>query len=179
MLFLPPNLHTLDFLRQGQGVSYTDVVPSSVKQPQIWKYTLKRPSNNWTVPDFDDSHWKSGPGGFGRKGTRGLKFGTPWNSSDIWLRRTFTLAKNPREETKLMLQHDEDTEVFLNGVLATSVTGFSTEYRYLPISHEAMRKLRKGANVISVHCRNDRGGQAIDVGLVRIGKSSGSVPVKL
>jgi len=87
--------HTLDFLRQSQGVTFTNVVPSSVKQPQVWKYALKRPSNNWTKPDFDDSHWESGPGGFGRKGTRGLKFGTPWNSSDIWLRRTFTLAENP------------------------------------------------------------------------------------
>ena len=65
----------------GRGATYKDVVPSSVKQPQVWKYTLKRPPNNWTKPDFDDALWKSGPGGFGREGTRGLKFGTPWRSA--------------------------------------------------------------------------------------------------
>ena len=171
--------HTLDFLRQSMGATYTDVVPSSVKQPQIWKYTLKRPSDDWTKPNFDDSDWKSGPGGFGRKGTRGLKFGTPWDTSDIWLRRKFTLAEKPSEATRLMLHYDEDTEVYLNDVLAASVTGFSTEYRYLPISREAMQKLRKGANVMSVHCQNDGGGQAIDTGLVRIDKSSGAVPAEL
>ncbi|MCP4511564.1 MAG: hypothetical protein GY826_34775 [Fuerstiella sp.] len=171
--------HTLDFLRQSLGATYTDVVPSSVKQPQIWKYTLKRPADNWAKQNFDDSDWKSGPGGFGRKGTRGLKFGTPWNSSDIWLRRTFTLAKTTSAETRLMLHYDEDTEVYLNGVPAASVTGFSTEYRYLPINREAMQKLREGANVISVHCRNDGGGQAIDAGLVLIDETSGRVPAEL
>ena len=78
-----------------------------------------------------------------------------------------------------MLIYDEDTEVYLNGVLAASVTGFNKEYVHLPISREAMQELRKGANVISVHCTNDGGGQAIDAGLVRIGASSGGVPAEL
>lgn len=171
--------HTLDLLSNSAGDSYTNVVPSSRKQPQVWKYTLKRPSEDWTGRDFDDAHWHSGPGGFGRKGTRGLKFGTQWNSTDLWLRRTFSLEGNPLPDLRLMLFHDEDTEVYLNGVLAASVTGFSTEYRYLPISREAMRKLRNGENVISIHCRNDGGGQGVDAGLVRIDEPTGRIPPEL
>lgn len=173
-----PEEHTLDFLLQSQGSAYTDVVPSSMKQPQVWKYTLECPADDWTRRSFNDSHWKSGQGGFGRKGTKGLKFGTLWSSSDIWLRRDFTLAENAPAETRLMLHHDEDAEVYLNGVLAASATGFSTEYRDLPISPEALRTLRKGTNVIAVHCQNDGGGQAIDVGLVIIQESPDGVPPK-
>ncbi len=171
--------HTLDFLRQSQSSTDTDVVPSSMKQPQVWKYTLEHPTGDWTKRGFDDSQWKSGPGGFGRKGTKGLKFGTSWDSSDIWLRRAFTLTENAPAETRLILHHDEDTEVYLNGVLAASVTGFSTKYRDLPISPEALRTLGKGTNVIAGHCRNDGGGQAIDAGLVVIQESSDGVPPKL
>jgi hypothetical protein len=171
--------HTLDFLRKRDDPRSTDIAPSSAQQSQLWRYTLDRPSNDWTKPEFDDSSWKSGPGGFGRKGTRGLKFGTAWESSDIWLRRDITLDGSPTAETRLMVHHDEDTEIYLNGVLAASVTGFSTEYRHLPIRREALRMLGKGENVISVHCQNDGGGQAIDVGLVRIDEPSAKVPGEL
>ena len=171
--------HALDFLRKSTGVQYTNIVPSSAQQPQMWKYTLKRPEETWVSQSFNDTRWNSGQGGFGRKGTRGLKLGTSWKSSDIWMRRTFQLADTPPADIKLMLHHDEDTEVYLNGVLAASATGFSTDYRYLPIRREAMLKLRKGENVIAIHCRNDGGGQAIDAGLVRIDKSSTSIPGEL
>ncbi len=171
--------HALDFLRKSTDVRYKNIVPSSAMQPQTWQYSLKRPAKNWMMQDFDDSHWNSGQAGFGRKGTRGLKFGTSWKSSDIWIRRRFNLSTSPPADMKLMLHHDEDTEVYLNGVLAASVKGFSTDYRYLPISDEAMQKLNQGKNVIAIHCRNDGGGQAIDAGLVQIENSSQSIPEEL
>ena len=62
--------------------------------------------------------------------------------------------------------YDEDTEVFINGVLAFSVKGFSKKYREVSISSEARKTLKKGDNILAVHCWNDGGGQAIDVGLV-------------
>ena len=171
--------HALDFLKKSKEVRYKNIVPSSAKQPQVWQYTLKRPADTWMRPDFDDTDWVSGQAGFGRKGTRGLKFGTSWEQSDIWMRRTFNLSDRPPEDTKLMIHHDEDTEVYLNGVLAASATGFSTEYRYLPISHESLQTLDKGENVFAIHCRNDGGGQAIDAGLVQVEQYSKRVPQEL
>lgn len=47
--------HTLDFLRQREEVNHTEIVPSSAKQPQVWKYTLERPAEDWTKRAFDDS----------------------------------------------------------------------------------------------------------------------------
>ena len=52
-------------------------------------------------------------------------------------------------------------------MLAASVKGFSKTYREVPISPEALKTLKKGENLLAVHCWNDGGGQAIDVGLVR------------
>ncbi len=171
--------HTLDFLKQSQAGTQTEIVPTSKKQPHTWKYALKRPADDWTKPDFDDSQWRSGSGGFGTKGTRGLKFGTKWTTSDIWLRREFAFSDDPQDELRLVLQNDEDTEVYLNGVLAATVTGFSPKYRDMPISPDAMRTLRKGTNVIAVHCQNDGGGQAIDAGLAVVQESSDGVPPAL
>ena len=86
---------------------------------------------------FDDQEWKRGKAGFGKQGTPGLRLGTEWHSQDIWLRRRFKLKKVPTDELKLSLLYDEDTEVYLNGVLACSAKGFSKKYRVVPISPEA------------------------------------------
>ena len=31
------------------------VLPSSRREPQIWRYTSKKPASGWQKPDFDDS----------------------------------------------------------------------------------------------------------------------------
>ena len=91
--------------------------------------------------------------------------GTNWHTQDIWLRRNFQL-NDVTDRLKLALLYDEDTEVYLNGVLAFSVKGFSKKYREVPINPEALKTLKNGDNLMAVHCWNDGGGQAIDVGLV-------------
>lgn len=151
---LPPQAHT--------------VVANAREKEQLWRYTFARPSQDWFKPDFNDSSWKTGPGGFGTVGTPGAIVRTVWNTDAIWIRREFTLPDMPFTQLHLQLHHDEDTEVYLNGVLAARLSGFGTSYKEVPISEEARKTLRPGANVLAVSCRQTSGGQYIDVGLVEL-----------
>src|SRR5262249_25225610 len=47
------------------------LVPTSEREPQAWRYTTEKPGDGWFKPEFDDSTWKEGPGGFGTQGTPG------------------------------------------------------------------------------------------------------------
>jgi hypothetical protein len=91
-----------------------------------------------------------------------------WNTDAIWLRREFTLPKGPLADLRLTLHHDEDVEVYLNGVLAAKLPGYVSAYQEVPISEAARKALRPGANVLAVSCRQTTGGQYIDVGLVEL-----------
>jgi hypothetical protein len=140
------------------------VVPTSQQQPQIWRYALDKPADDWHQPDFDDSSWKQGPGGFGEPSTPGAVVRTPWKTENIWLRRTFELTETEVTSLHLRIHHDEDAVVYLNGKQIASYEGFLTDYEDLPL--DARAALRIGKNTLAIHCRQTRGGQYIDAGLV-------------
>ncbi|HXH60519.1 MAG TPA: glycoside hydrolase family 2 TIM barrel-domain containing protein, partial [Fimbriimonadaceae bacterium] len=138
------------------------VVPTSEKAPQTWSYTTDAPPPDWYMPDFDDSGWKKGTGGFGQSTTPAPHVGTEWTSPDIWIRRKFTLSRIPFDPL-LRLWHDEDAEVYINGELVASFKQWVDTYINVPFDSSP---LRKGANTIAVHCKQTSGGQFIDVGIV-------------
>ncbi len=144
------------------------VVPAADKEPALWRYTLKKPADGWTKAGFDDSSWQSGKSGFGTKGTPGAIIGTTWNTADVWLRRDFELPEGKYDNLHLWLHHDEDAEVYINGVLALSTKGYVTAYEALPITEAARSALKPGRNTLAVHCHQTTGGQYIDVGLVDV-----------
>ncbi|SIO66868.1 Glycosyl hydrolases family 2 [Singulisphaera sp. GP187] len=143
-----------------------EVVPTSRETPQDWSYTFEAPAAAWFQPDFDASSWKTGPGGFGTKGTPNAVVRTDWSSPDIWIRREVELPASDVASLVLVVHHDEDLEVYLNGVLAAKAAGYGTEYEEMPISDAARATLRPGKkNVIAVHCHQTGGGQYVDVGI--------------
>ena len=66
---------------------------------------------------------------------------------------------------KLRVYHDEDAEIYLNGVLAAKLKGFITEYAEVEVTPEAIATLKPGTNAVTVHCHQTAGGQGIDVGI--------------
>jgi hypothetical protein len=144
------------------------LVATSKDEGQTWRYSLTKPAAGWEKPNFDDKDWKEGPGGFGTRGTPGAVVRTEWKTDDIWLRREFTMPEGKWGDLLLMLHHDEDAEVFINGVRALRVSGFVTDYQEQSISEEARKALRPGKNVFAVHCHQTTGGQYIDVGIVEV-----------
>ena len=156
-------LRTLHEKLYGPPMKIIDLVPTSSKQPQSWRYTFDEPAENWIQPGYDDSSWRNGTGMFGTSKTTKAKIGTQWNTEHIWLRRTITLDRVP-ENPQLSVFHDDDAAVYLNGVLAAKLGGATGDYAPTPISEQAHRSLKPGHNTIAVHCRNTGGVQAIDVG---------------
>ena len=142
-----------------------EVVPTSEKDGKIWRYTTQAPAGDWFKPEFDASAWKEGSGGFGTKGTPGAEVRTVWNSPDIWLRREFVMPDGKWSDLQFRMHHDEDAEVYVDGVLATQVSGYVAEYEPVRINRRAKEILTPGKHMLAVHCKQTTGGQYIDVGL--------------
>ncbi len=149
--------------------TYREILATSEKASQSWKYTIATPAADWFKPSFDDTAWQQAPGGFGTDPPGHGIIGTPWTTADIWLRRTFHPgALTPEQIARLVVRdyHDEDIAVYINGILAYSAPGFIASYEYKPVSKPAKQSLMANTeNTLAVHCHQTTGGQYIDVGL--------------
>lgn len=145
------------------------LLATSERDPVRWRHTLSEPSADWTEADFADAGWVEAPGGFGTRATPGAVARTEWRGRDIWLRREFTLSTPPPNTSTLALRihHDEDAEVYLNGIEIARLQRWTTEYVEIPVRATAAA-LRSGRNVLAIHCRQNSGAQYIDAGLVEI-----------
>jgi hypothetical protein len=157
-----------DFSRVPPPPVVKAVVPTSEERAVEWRYATDAPAANWFQTDFDDSSWKKGPGGFGARGTPGSTVRTDWKTADIWLRREFDLPQAKFTDLQLRIHHDEDAEVYINGVKAAQFKGFLTEYQEHPLSEKGKAALKPGKNVIAIHCRQTGGGQYIDAGIADV-----------
>ncbi len=147
----------------------TEIVPTARQKPVVWHYTTSAPVEGWKQPGFDASAWKQGPSGFGTAGTPGAVIGTTWNTGDIWLRREITLPAQFGANSQFFVYHDEDVEIYVNGVLAAKEGGFISSYETLPIRPAARALLKPGATVtLAVHCHQTEGGQGVDVGIANV-----------
>jgi hypothetical protein len=146
----------------------TVIVPAADKQSAVWSYTTARPAAGWNDSQFDDSNWKRGRSGFGTVGTPGAYVGTSWSTDDIWLRRQIDLPSQEFDELQAWVHHDEDVEVYINGVLAVQASGFISSYDAFPLNPEGKSALKPGPNLIAIHCHQTVGGQYVDFGLVDV-----------
>jgi mono/diheme cytochrome c family protein len=133
----------------------------------VWKYTLRKPADDWMAPDFDVREWPEGAPGFGTAGTPGARVGTEWKSESIWMRREFVHRWIHMSDFGLAIHHDEDVAVYLNGTLIYAAEGYTTDYQFVPLDSAALQLFRPlQNNVLAVHCKQSVGGQYVDVHLI-------------
>lgn len=162
-----------DYAPMPKPPRITPIVPTADTKPSDWRYTFDEPAGDWRMPDFDDSPWRVGKSGFGTPNVPNAAVGSEWKTPDIWLRRTFDMLKLDGRPF-LYLHHDEDAQIYLNGILVAEPTGYDTAYNVAWIRDEALATLKPTGNVLAIHCRQTRGGQYIDAGIVAVEEDDAS-----
>lgn len=146
----------------------TKIIPAADTEPGEWKYLLAAPGKGWMNLEFADKDWSTGLAGFGTYDTPGVSVHTVWNGKDIWLRREFEFSKDQLKDLHFWIHHDDEVEVYVNGVLAFQSGGWTSQYEERAIAPEALKALKPGKNLVAIHCHQNAGGQYIDLGFVRV-----------
>ena len=149
--------------------TYHTILAAADETPYTCKYTENEPAGDWRKGKFDDADWKTGAAPFtDDKG----QAKTLWASKNIWIRRSFEVENTDVEKLLLKIHHDDNVEVYLNGEKVFEKTGWTSDFKFIPIKNY----LKKGNNVLAIHCANTAGGAWLDAGLVNeIHTKSGGV----
>jgi hypothetical protein len=142
--------------------SLQTVLPAADEKPYECKYTETRPTEGWMNATFDDSKWAKGAAPFSDDKKQAK---TVWSGKDIWMRRTFTLTDTHLNKLYLKLHHDDNVEVYLNEQLIYTCQCWNGKPENFPIDDVVKNSLKKGKNVLAVHCANTAGGAWLDAGL--------------
>ena len=169
-------------IRKAVERNYThtsiEILPTSEDDnvQNIWKYhTSNSPisSNSWKEIEYAGANtWAEGRAGFGAGDPPNSTVRTTWDNRYIYMRRTVDFSKIEPESIEnlyVSLYHDEDCDIYINGVLALSVSGFVsgyTSYELTPAGKAAIKP--DASNVIAVRCRQTSGGQFIDLGFIAV-----------
>ena len=166
-------IHAADWAPLPTAPKVVYLVPNSSVTSAAWRYTTTAnpPPADWMKTDFDDSAWKTGNAPFANNPPQGIPTGTNWADTpgDLWIRRTVTLPPGRYTNPVFMVYHDEDVEIYVNGIDASDDGGYNSIYEALDISPAAKALLKPGATVvIAAHVHQTTGGQGIDLGLANI-----------
>lgn len=152
---------------QSKGAEKINVetfVDDARATPATWSYITKAPAPGWKEVGTKVKNWFKAQAGFGTKQTPNTYVTTEWKEPEIWMRTNFG-AKEIPETLVLELYHDEDVEVYLNGVEIYRATGFINDYQVIELGQEALAAFQTGKNVLAAHCKQTKGGQFIDMAL--------------
>ena len=156
---------TYSFLGRAEGPQNV-VAPTSEVKPVSYRFSHVAPAAGWQKTGFDDKAWSAGQGLLTTEpDNRGVK--TKWQGAEVWVRRTLDLKEVPKGKLKLYMLHDDDVEVYLNGEPAFACAPcFTADYREFEIAPQAAATLRRGANLLAIHCKNTGGPGLLDAGIL-------------
>jgi len=142
---------------------YRTILPAADEKPYECKYTETEPSGKWTEENYNDDSWKTGAAPFSDDKAKAK---TIWAGKDIWVRRTFTLNDLNIDQLMLKIFHDDNVDVYLNGKEVYDFKGWVSDFKLVPLKDKFKDRLKKGQNVLAIHCANTAGGAWLDAGLV-------------
>jgi hypothetical protein len=126
-----------------------------------YKYLAETPADGWMKERFDDQAWQTGLAPFGNgNGTR-----TAWKTPEIYFRKTFTHDGGDLKNGAVVIRHNDNTEIYINGQKILGVRGSKGYYMVL-VTEQLNGALRKGENTIAVHSHEGGQGQWIDLALL-------------
>ncbi|MBC7398441.1 MAG: glycoside hydrolase family 2 [Mucilaginibacter sp.] len=168
------------------SVTLTTVLPTSQMEGRNWKYTFEKPDTAWLTPAFNDGAWQSAVAGFSSRignniranATPNLVRPTPtptgvrtiWTGKDIWMRQEFTAGSVASiKDLVLVIRHQDNCDVYINGVKAASIAGHSRNYTIEDINDAGKKAfVPNGKNAIAIHAHIDAGNNRagfIDAGI--------------
>jgi len=143
----------------------SSLVPLVTNDPAAWRYSCAKPGENWSAFNFSALGWTAGP----------LRASSPYYSprddrsaafqTNLWLRREFDVRDIPTGKLALLLNRNQDAEVFLNGIQITPPIDWSDSKMVVPCLPGASSALRAGRNVLAMHCRDADADTTIDLGI--------------
>ncbi|MCF7732892.1 MAG: hypothetical protein K9N23_14480 [Akkermansiaceae bacterium] len=153
---VPPSVKTLD-------AKWTVLVGAlqDGKLSTPYRYLTAKPADDWIKEGFDDQAWKTGLAPFGNgNGSR-----TDWKTPEIYFRKTFEYDGGVLKQGAVVIRHNDNTEIYINGQEILGVRG-SKGY-YLCLATEKLRAaLKKGTNTIAVHSHEGGQGQWVDLAIL-------------
>lgn len=138
---------------------YRTILPASDEKPYKCKYTETEPAAGWMNLQYNDNTWKIGEAPFTDDKTQAK---TLWATRELWMRRAFTVDNPNTDKLLLKLYHDDNVEVYLNGEKVFANIGWTNDFELIPLKS----RLRKGNNILAIHCSNTAGGAWLDAGLL-------------
>ena len=110
---------------------------------------------------FDDNAWKTGLAPF----ANGDRARSEWKTPEIYFRKTFQYDGAALKMGAVVIGHNDNTEIYINGQKILGVTGSKGYYLCL-VTEQLQKALKKGANTIAIHSREGGNGQFIDLALL-------------
>ena len=99
-----------------------------------YRFTTTPPAADWMSEAMDDGGWASGLAPFGNA-LPGVR--TSWTNADIWLRQSFDSQTGDIQAASLVIFHDEDAEVYVNGQFVWKQGGYTMAYEAFGVTEES------------------------------------------
>ncbi len=141
-------------------LKWEPILPTTDHGLHDYLYVFTEPMGDWREPDFDDSSWTNGPGGFGYpqkesqstpkiRGIANTTWGRSSGPDSVWIRRSFNLDSIP---TRLVLRYhfEGGGTLAINGTILIDRTSDRSSQRGYKIIEIPSELLRVGSNVVAV-----------------------------